>query len=536
MANNNTKKITVVGGGSSGWLVASGLIRYYPDREIVVIDSSKIPAIGVGESTTAMMRQYIVGSLKIDEKEFCKGTDAIWKSNVRFRDFAKIGSQFDYPIGSPFTETKTSTLGMSVWNLKKMFYPETSDSDFIESYFPHYQLYNQQKVTTRTDMLGFRPTVDYAYHLDANKLGPWLRDNYCTPKGVTHIDSEIKDVKVGQDGIEYLVLEDGSHHESDIYIDCTGFRSKLLGQAMEEEWVSLESLLHNNRAWATPIPYTDPYKEMQPFTTATALKNGWAWYTPIWSRIGNGYSYSNKYISEEDALKEFKEYLMSDKMPIPRTKDQVEDQPYLNLSMKAGYYKRSWVKNVVAIGLSSGFLEPLEGTGLMFVHDIFLSLCKFLDYDKVNQFQRDIFNKKVEEEYLGWRDILSLFYVESKRDDSDYWKDLTSISVTELNKFSGRWTNQNLYRFADAILIDNLNEKTNPMEAALYITMGMNFNHDMGYHVYDRWNTWEDQFDWKPTVDLWQKEREEIIKAWKNFAKEQPHVYDFFKEEVWGDK
>lgn len=530
MVKNKTQKITVVGGGSSGWMAAAGLIRYFPNREITVIDSSKIPSIGVGESTTAMMRGFIVGHLKIDEKEFCKGTDAIWKSNVRFRDFSKIGEYFDYPIGTPFLHdnTKPGMGSMSAWNLKKFFYPETHHTDFIKTMFPHYYLYSENKVSNNFDLEGFRPTVDYAYHLDANKLGPFLRDRYCIPKGVKHIDAEIKDVKVSEFGIESLVLDDGSEHVADLYIDCTGFKSLLLGQAMQEEWVPLDHYLHNNRAWATPFDYKDKYKEMQPYTTATALSAGWAWYTPIWSRIGNGYAYSDRHISPEDALKEFKEYLMSDKLPIPRTKEEVENQKFIDLKMKTGYYKRNWVKNVVAIGLSAGFLEPLEGTGLLFVHNPLMVLFKFIAGEKVNQLERDVYNKQLEEDFKGWRDILSLFYIESKRDDSQYWIDQT----TRETKFD----NANMFRFADALLRDNTNEHTDAMEAALYITMGMEFNHDIYQWTYDRWNIWEDYFDWKPAIDLWIKERNLQIEKWKLSASNQPHVYDFFRKEVWGEK
>ena len=164
----------------------------------------------------------------------------------------------------------------------------------------------------------------------------------------------------------------------------------------------------------------------------------------------------------------------------------------------------------------------------MFVHQPLLVLCKFIAEEKVNQLQRDVYNKQQQEDFIGWRDILTLFYLESKRDDSQYWIDQTNRSI--------KFDNPNIFRFADAILRDNLNEHTDRMEAALYITMGMNFNHDVGAWTYDRWNIHENYFDWKPSIDKWIKFREGKIEEWKKSANSYPHVYDFFRKEVWGEK
>jgi len=529
---NKTKKITVVGGGSSGWMVASALARYMSDREITVIDSSKIPQIGVGESTTAMMRTFIVAQLGIEEGDFFRGTDAILKLNVRFKNFHEIGQYYDYPIGSPYIMTESlrqTTLKLGIWSLKKHYYPEISNNDFVQSFFPHYYLYNENKIGTETfEQDGFIPLHDYAYHLDATKLAPFLKNYYCLPRGVKHIDSTIKHVEVSEDGIEHLVLEDGTIHNADFFIDCSGFKSLLLGQAMKEEWVSLEHMLPNNKAWATPFSYTDQYKEMQPYTTATALSSGWAWYTPIWSRIGNGYAYCDKFISKEDALKEFKDYLMKD-IPIPRTQQQIDEQKFIDLTMKAGYYKRSWVKNVAAIGLAAGFLEPLEGTGLMFIHNTVLDLIKMINVEKTNELERTVFNEKTKDSYIGWANVLMLFYIASKRDDTEYWKHVTSMNIDIKS-------HTEIYNYINGIGKDLISDSLRLNDAAQYILTGSGISHDADEAVIDRWRHWEMGFDWKLTVDQWVNETNKNIYAWKKAAEKEPHVYDFFKQRVWGDK
>jgi tryptophan halogenase len=529
---NKTKKITVVGGGSAGWMVASALVRYMPDREITVVDSSKVPPIGVGESTTAMMRTFIISQLGIPEKDFLKGTDAILKMNVRFKDFHKLGEHYDYPIGTPFLDhdlLNSSSIKLGIWSLKKFYYPETPNTDFVKSFFPHYYLYEKNKIGTDSFQVdGFINLHDYAYHLDATKLGPFLKNYYCLPRNVKHIDSEIKNVEVSEDGVEALILEDGTRHEADFFIDCSGFKSLLLGQAMKEEWVSLDHYLVNNRSWASPAKYIDPYLEMRPYTTATALSSGWAWHTPIWSRIGNGYAYCDKFISPEDALKEFKNHLMTGN-PVKRTRDQIEEQPFLDFKMKAGYHKRAWVKNVAAVGLASGFLEPLEGTGLMFVHNIILNLVKFIKEEKYNEFSRTIFNHKVEDHYKGWTHVLMMFYITSTRDDSEYWKHVTSSPIDIM-------FHRELYNVANGIINDLTSDNLKLNDASNYILHGAGFSHDVEESVVDRWKHWELGFDWKPAVDQWITSSKKNIYEWEQASEKEPHVYDYFKEKIWGDK
>ena len=150
----------------------------------------------------------------------------------------------------------------------------------------------------------------------------------------------------------------------------------MIEEALKEEFIPYGDMLPNNRAWATRMPYKDKEREMEPFTNSTALGHGWSWNIPSWERLGTGYVYSDKYISKEDALEEFKLYLMSDKMICPRTRKEVDDMEYRDIPMRVGIHKHTFVKNCVAIGLSAGFIEPLESNGLFSVHE-FLFKFKF---------------------------------------------------------------------------------------------------------------------------------------------------------------
>jgi tryptophan halogenase len=181
------------------------------------------------------------------------------------------------------------------------------------------------------------------------KFGKWLKNKYCLPKGVTLIPSTVVEVKTNNSGIDKLILKDFSNVEADLFVDCTGFKSLLIGQELKVPFDSFEDILINNRAWACQVPYKEKEKEIEPFTHCTAIGHGWVWNTPLWSRLGTGYVYSDKFINPEEAKEEFKKYLMSDKMLVPRTADEIEKLSFKDVPMRVGMHKQTFVKNVVAI-------------------------------------------------------------------------------------------------------------------------------------------------------------------------------------------
>lgn len=380
---NRVNKIVIVGGGSSGWISAATLIKAFPDKNIQVIESPDVPIIGVGESTLGGLRHW-TRYIGLDEHSFFPYTDASYKLSIKFTDFyKKDGGSFHYPFGRAITQGERNPY--YDWHLKKYYFPNTPVQDFVNDLFPSSALINSNKFSENRlgEFDNFIPEDWVAYHFDATKFGSWLRDEYCIPKEVVHISSTVKKINTDVDGIKNLELSNGEIITADLFIDCTGFNSLLLGDALEETFESLSDMLPNNRAWATRLEYKEKEKELEGFTNCTAIENGWCWNIPLWSRIGTGYVYSDKFVSSEDALEEFKKYLMSEKMLIPRTREEVDSLEYKDIKMRVGIHRKTFVKNVVAIGLSAGFIEPLESNGLFSAHEFIFKLVDILQEEKL---------------------------------------------------------------------------------------------------------------------------------------------------------
>ena len=202
-----------------------------------------------------------------------------------------------------------------------------------------------------------------------------MRDNYCKANysnNFIHILSEVKDAPLNDNGIEHLVLDNGQKLEADLFIDCTGFKSLLLSKTFNVPFISIEKYIPNNYAWATKIPYKDPETQIVNYTKCTAIENGWIWEIPLWSRMGSGYVFSDKFISTEGALKEFKRGLLK------KGYENVEELEYNLIPMKCGYQSKLWVKNTCAIGLAAGFIEPLQSNGLHSIHQFLYNLISTL--------------------------------------------------------------------------------------------------------------------------------------------------------------
>jgi|TARA_B100000035_G_scaffold285443_1_gene269009 tryptophan halogenase len=420
--------IVIVGGGSAGWMSAATFVKAYPDSNVTIIESPDYPIVGVGESTYDGFRKWL-DFLEIKEEDFVVDTDATYKLTIKFTDFRELNDgSFHYAFGNPCIP-ELSKSGINDWFWRKRYNPEIECSEFNEVYYPSTHLANMDKMVDEYET--FKLSRDSAFHIDAVKFGQWLKNNYCIPRGVNLIQDTMVNSTVSENGIDTITLKSGKVLTADLFVDCTGWSSKLLGESLKEPFVDYTNFLPNNRAWATRIPYTNKSKELHPYTECTAINNGWVWNIPLWSRFGTGYVYSDKFIGPDDALQEFKDHLNCDT-------DELE---FKDISMRVGLHERIWVKNVLAIGLSAGFIEPLESNGLLSVHEFLL---KFVDTvgKTYNGWDRDVFNLSAKSFFDDFAQFVALHYAWSKRDDTKYWKYVTDMerlpyvqSKREMNTF-----------------------------------------------------------------------------------------------------
>lgn len=432
--SNKIQNIVVVGGGSAGWMTASTIVKQIQNVNITLIESSDVPTVGVGESTVGGIRRWM-RMIGIDDKDFVKETDASYKLAIKFNDFYLKDNTWYYPFGGPHLQH--NIFDRNDWFVKKALHPDTPEWDMTDCYYPQMALVNQNKISDKTELPDFNFFEDTAYHFDASKFGIWLKNNICIPNGVKHIVADVEPVVENKE-IKYLQLSNNTTIAADLYIDCTGFKSLLLGESLKEPFISYEHLLPNNRAWATRIPYLDKEKELNSVTECTAINNGWVWNIPTWSRIGTGYVYSDNHVSPENALIEFKEHLK-------KKNRNVEDLSFKDIKMRVGRHKKLWVNNVVAVGLSAAFIEPLESTGLVTVYEFAINLCRALRRGYVSQWDIDEYNATSIDQFDYFAQFVSMHYALSHRSDTSYWRDITNRSyLTQLEKL-GELQTQSVY-------------------------------------------------------------------------------------------
>ena len=393
------KHIVIVGGGTAGWLAAMMLsdvaARKGWGSKVTVIESSKIGVIGVGEGSTAVFRQML-RHFKLDEAEFLRETGATIKYGIRHRDWRRLGHSYDGPIDTPQMVAGAAELDL---------YAVAAGRSVGEAHlFQH--LLNGQKapVALRDGRTVQAGPFHYAYHFDQAMVGAWLRRK---ARGITLIDDQVQGVETGEVGISALLLESGQRVEGDLFVDCTGFRRRLIGD-LGAQWVSFADVLPVNRAMPFWVDLKDG-EEIAPCTLAWAQRAGWLWWIPTQGRYGAGYVYSDAHCSPDQAKAEVEAAL------------GYEIHPRNDIRIDAGRQKDAWIGNCVAVGLSSSFLEPLEATS---IHGTIVQLMLLSEW-LTKADGAALYNAAVGRQVDDFRDFIRLHYV-SERRDSPFWQDVAA--------------------------------------------------------------------------------------------------------------
>ncbi|WP_260680349.1 tryptophan halogenase family protein [Thalassotalea sp. PS06] len=476
-------KIVIVGGGTAGWLAANHLasqLKPAPEQgmDITVIDSDDIPGIGVGEGTVPMIRQSLQ-AFGIDEAKFIRECDVTFKQGIKFIDWLdtpRTGQSsyyhhlFDYPLVSEIPDLTAYWLNIPVEQ-------RPSYTDFVAFQGKVCDLGLAPKQITSPQYQG---NCQYAYHLDAAKFTRLLQSHAMEHFGVKLIKANVIDVDINDSGeINGLKTDHAGMVKADFFVDCSGFHSILLGKALGVDFVDKQQTLFADKALAVQVPYTQTNEPIPSFTKATAKTAGWIWDIGLTARRGCGYVYSSAHTNEADAENTFREYLGAEH----------KNAELRQIDMKVGYRDKFWHKNCVAIGLSQGFVEPLEATGLL-VFDVTAKMLaqQFPANKALMPLVAEQFNRNVQQSWERVIDFIKLHYFLSRRDDSEFWLDnrnFESLSSTLQERIQRwRWQLPSAYDFSSGYEIFNL-------ENYLYVLYGMEFETDLRqsqyrYHQQDR--------------------------------------------------
>jgi tryptophan halogenase len=533
------KKIIIVGGGSAGWMSAALLSKRFPDKEIALVESPDVPIIGVGESTLGTINQYL-GLLGLKDADWMEYCNATYKMAIKFSHFYDKNDVFYYPFG--IKDQQNCQSGINDWYIKKAIYPETPKLDFYESFYSTMPLIYQSKMYDNADgqLPGYSFANDVAYHMDAAAFGQFLKEKIALPNGVVHVFEHIEEIKLADDGsIGSILLRNGDELEADLYLDCTGFKSMLLGETLKTPFHSYSYILPNNKAWVTHVPYTDKEIEMENVTDCKAIENGWVWNIPLYNRIGSGYVFSNMFVTDEEALEEYKRHLDGPDMRLPK-EDRSKDLEFRLIEIKNGVHDKCWNKNVVGVGLSYGFIEPLESTGLLSVQEILLRLCETLGYKTVNKVHTDNFNFVVEGIMDGFKCFVGFHYTLSARRDTDYWVHMTNEAMMNprLLDRNARADSGQAGEMAVRLLQMHHIPGDPQLGGAPDIFVGMEclptntITLDVIGHIIKGRQGQEPEYVSQQTLEYWEQKKDYINKV----AETAPSHYQYLKERIYNGK
>lgn len=406
-------RILVLGGGTAGWMTASLMAKRWEGRpvEITLLESPEIGIVGVGEGSTPQLKGFF-DTLGIAESDWMPRCNATFKTAIRSVGWStRPGFEAYYhPFKTDLDDRSAPAFYFNtVLRRRGVDVHAHPDRFFIDA-----ALAQRRLAPHPAHSFPFR--AFYGYHFDAYLIGAYLRE-WATARGVRHLEGTVARVEQADDGTITAVHADGERRiEADFFIDCTGFRSMLLQGALGVPFLPFASNLFNDAAVALPTPHDE--RPIAPQTTATALRFGWVWRIPLTHRVGNGYVYSTRYTTPEDAERELRAHLKIG-----------DDIPARHLRMRVGRVAQPWSHNCLAVGLSQGFIEPLEATALHLVQETVERFIEAFEGGGFGPGKRDGFNREINGRFEGVRDYIVCRYKANTRTDTPYWRDAAALEA-----------------------------------------------------------------------------------------------------------
>ncbi len=414
-ATGPLQTIVIVGGGTAGWMTAAALSKTLRGKfKIELVESDEIGIVGVGEATIPMIRLFNQ-ILEIDENEFIRATQATFKLGIEFVNWGALGDSYIHGFGK-FGQQLWTTDFHQYW--LKMW--QAGKAPDLESYSINRMAARAGKFMRAASDVPNSPLAEimHAFHFDAGLFAKYL-SKYSQARGVLRHEGKISRVsqRPGDGFIDAVVLENGQRIAGELFIDCSGFRGLLIEQTLHTGYEDWSHWLPCDRALAVPCEH-GPTGTLTPYTRATAQAAGWQWRIPLQHRIGNGYVYCSGHISDDEAAATLMAHLDG--------AAQAEPRP---LRFVTGKRRKMWNRNVVAIGLSSGFLEPLESTSIQLIQTAIDKLLSFFPDRGFSRPDIDEFNAQMDFEYTRIRDFIILHYKLTRRDDTSFWRRCRDMEV-----------------------------------------------------------------------------------------------------------
>jgi tryptophan halogenase len=412
-AQQLVRKVVVVGGGTAGWMTASALSKVLRGQvEITLVESDEIGIVGVGEATIPMIRLFNQ-VLEIDENEFLRETQGTFKLGIEFVNWGRLGDRYMHGFGV-FGQA-LGTVDFHQYWLKQWLAGQAPD---LENYSINRMASHADKFMRASREHPNSPLGDivHAFHFDASLYARYLR-GYAEARGVTRVEGRIEQVETreGDGHITAVRLADGRRIEGELFVDCSGFRGLLIEQTLKTGYEDWTHWLPCDRALAVPCESVQP---LTPYTRATAREAGWQWRIPLQHRTGNGHVYCSRYLSDDEATATLLANLDGRPLAEPRP-----------VRFVTGKRHKIWNRNCVAVGLSSGFMEPLESTSIHLIQSTIARLITFFPDRGFVQGDIDEFNRQSTFEYERIRDFVILHYKATERDDTPFWRHCRSMEV-----------------------------------------------------------------------------------------------------------